>query len=132
MALEIPVNSAGSRRIFADLNRQTFGIRTYWNPTARTWFMDLTDRLDVPIQSGLALVPVINILEAHPDLTATIGQFRIVVNDGGENDTIDSLGNTAALVYFVPGEFEATYPNFDAPPIIPLTYVFDDLFTVVP
>lgn len=131
MALEIPLNSAGSRRIFVDLNRQPFGIRTYWNPTARTWFMDLTDRLDNPILLGMAMVPEINLFEAFPGLTSTIGQFRVIVTDGGENNTIDSLGNTAFLIYFPPGEFESTYPNFDDPGINPLTYNFDDLFTVV-
>lgn len=107
MAQIIPVNSTGDRRIQLLLGSNLVTVRTYWNPTVPAWYMDLIDSGGNPIALGLALVPVINVLESQPNLTRIYGQFRIFAIDGGENDTETSLGDTGILWWFAPGEWEA-------------------------
>lgn len=106
MALIIPVNNTGDRRIQVLLGQNLVSIRTYWNSTVPGWYMDLTDSSGESITAGLALIPVINLLESQPNLTRIYGQFRIFTKDGGENNTETSLGDTAQLWWFEPGEWE--------------------------
>ena len=107
MALIIPVNSTGDRRIQVLLGSNLLFIRTYWNPTVPAWYMDIVGPNGQPIALGLALVPVVNLLESQPSITRVFGQFRIFTLDGGENNTADSLGRLAKLWWFAPGEWEA-------------------------
>lgn len=107
MALILPVNSTGDRRIQVLLGSNLLSIRTYWDPTVPAWYMDIYGPNGLPIREGLALVPVVNVLAPYPDLTRVFGQFRIFTLDGGENNTEDSLGRTAKLWWFAPGEWEA-------------------------
>lgn len=106
MAEIIPVDSTGDRRIQVLLGRFLLTIRTYWNPTVPGWYMDLVDSSGTPISLGLALVPIVNVLESQPNLTRSYGQFRIFTKDGGENNTPTSLGDTSILWWFAPGEWE--------------------------
>lgn len=106
MALIIPVNSVGDRRIQVLLGENLLTVRTYWNPTVPGWYMDLVDSAGQPIAVGLALVPVSNVLESQPALTRVYGQFRIFMVDSGENTLETSLGDTAKLWWFAPGEWE--------------------------
>lgn len=107
MALILPVNSTGDRRIQVLLGSNLLSIRTYWNPTVPSWYMDIFGPNGLPIAQGLALVPIVNLLESQPNLTRVFGQFRIFTLDNGENNTDDSLGRTAKLWWFAPGEWEA-------------------------
>lgn len=107
MALILPVNNVGDRRIQVLLGSNLLSIRTYWNPTTPAWYLDIFGPNGQPISLGLALVPVINVLESQPNLTRVFGQFRIFTLDGGENNTEDSLGITSKLWWFAPGEWEA-------------------------
>lgn len=106
MALILPVDSTGDRRFQILLGQNLLTIRTYWNSTVPGWYMDLIDNNGNPITPGLALVPVINVLDSQPNLTRIYGQFRIFTKDGGENNTETSLGDTAQLWWFEPGEWE--------------------------
>lgn len=106
MALIIPVDSTGDRRIQVLLGQNLVSIRTYWNSTVSGWYMDLFDNNGATITLGLALVPIVNVLESQPNLTRIYGQFRIFTKDGGENNTETSLGDTAQLWWFEPGEWE--------------------------
>jgi hypothetical protein len=106
MAAIIPVDSTGDRRIQVLLGQNLVTIRTYWNPTVPGWYMDLVDSSGSPISLGLALVPVVNVLDSQPNLTRIYGQFRIFTKDGGENNTPTSLGDTGVLWWFAPGEWE--------------------------
>lgn len=107
MALIVPVNSVGDRRIQVLLGSNLLSIRTYWNPTIPGWFMDLSDSSGAVIALGLALVPLVNVLASQPNLTRIYGQFRIFPTDNSENDREDSLGDPAVLWWFAPGEWEA-------------------------
>ena len=106
MALIIPVDSTGDRRIQVLLGQSLVSIRTYWNSTVSGWYMDLFDNNGETITLGMALAPIVNVLESQPNLTRIYGQFRIFTKDGGENSTETSLGDTAQLWWFEPGEWE--------------------------
>lgn len=106
MALILPVDSTGDRRIQVLLGQNLVTVRTYWNSTIPGWQMDLIDDSGNPITLGLALVPVVNVLDSQPNLTRIYGQFRIFTKDGSENNTETSLGDTALLWWFAPGEWE--------------------------
>jgi len=107
MALIIPVNSTGDRRIQVLLGTNLLSIRTYWNSTVPGWYMDLVDSGGTNIALGLALVPVVNVLQSQPNLTRIYGQFRVFPVDNSENNTENSLGDPAVLWWFSPGEWEA-------------------------
>ena len=107
MALILPVNSTGDRRIQVLLGSNLLSIRTYWNPTVPAWYLDIFGSNGLPIAEGLALVPIVNVLAPYQDITRVYGQFRVFTLDNGENNTEDSLGRTAKLWWFAPGEWEA-------------------------
>lgn len=107
MALIIPVNNVGDRRIQVLLGSNLLTIRTYWNPTVPGWYMDLSDSAGAVIALGLALVPSINVLSSQQNLTRLYGQFRVFPTDNSENDREDSLGDPSVLWWFAPGEWEA-------------------------
>ena len=127
MPQTIPTFNDGTVSYTVTLNTTNFFIRLYFNEFASMWFLDLLDNDSNPIALGLALVPNVNILRYSRALTQTIGQMRIsTVNTG--NDTTTSLGDDATLFYFLPGEFEALFPNYNNPDVRVQQFVFDDLF----
>lgn len=127
MAFKIPVNNTPDRQLDIVLGDNLLTLRTYFNQTLAQWFMDVSDGAGVMYARGLALVPWINLFEANPTLTRTLGQFRVASLDGGENDTSDSLGQTAALYWFAPGEFEALETP-EAAGLTPLPFNVADMY----
>ena len=115
MARIIPVNSAADREMQVLLGVNLLTLRTYWNAT---------------LARGLTLVPAVNVLEAETELTRTIGQFHIVPANGEENDTPTSLGNTCALWWFAPGEFEAYLETLPVETDTPLPFDVRTMYTV--
>lgn len=115
----IPVNSTGDRRIRCLLGSNLLTIRTYWNPTVPGWYMDLIDSAGVVLAAGAALVPEVNVIGYDLTLTRLYGQFRVFTTDGGENATDSSLGSTALLWWFAPGEWEAAEVEERIDPIFP-------------
>ena len=110
--LIIPVNNDGARTIDVDLENEigVITFRTYWNGITQTWNLDLLDDAGNDIILGLALVIGIDILKAYPLAGDRIGQLRVISTTDDNNRTTETLGNTAQLVHFAPGEFEATFP----------------------
>lgn len=101
----VPVTADPDSRRQIRLGSNTLGLRTYYVPTSKTWFLDITDSDGVALAQGLALVPNINILESSPELTRTLGQFRVFpLDDADENTSQDSI---APLWWFAPGEWES-------------------------
>ena len=131
MPLVIPTFNDTTTTYNVTLNGQIFFFRTYWNEFAAMWFLDIKDINDVDIAMGLALVPNINILEYSPQLSADIGELRISDVSGDGNATDTSLGTTAILYYFLPGEFETLFPNYNKEEVRTQQFVFEDLFTPV-
>ncbi len=123
----IPLDSTGASRVTVGL----YDYVTYWNPTVSMWYLDLYDANDNAIALGLALVPDINLLNYDESLIDSIGQLRVVDLSGAGNSDNASLGNTAILSYWAPGEFEAAYPTYDTPTLRSVNVNIDELFTVV-
>ncbi len=117
--INLPVNSHPDRAFQILLGENLLTIRTYWNGTVPAWYMDIIAQDETPIALGLALVPVINILEFSPQLTMDFGQFRVITTD--ENDTPTSLGNTAQVWWYAPNEFENEEDALPAPYSNPAT-----------
>jgi len=131
MPFVIPTFNGGTTKYNVNLNGQVFFFRTYWNEFALMWFLDITDVNDENVAMGLALVPDVNILGYSPQLSQDIGELRISDPGGDGNATETSLGDTATLYYFLPGEFETLFPDFNKEEVRTQQFVFDDLFTVV-
>lgn len=117
--LILPVNSTGDRRIQVLLGDFLLTVRTYWNPTVPGWYMDLVGSDGIDIALGVALVPEINVVAYDPTITRVYGQFRVFTVAGGENATETSLGNTAQLWWFAPGEFESLVEQAPVNPVLP-------------
>lgn len=106
----IPLTNDPDRKLTIELGDNLLNLRTYYNPTVPGWYMDIEGHA-----LGLALVPYINVLQQSPELTRTLGQFRLFV-DGGADVIVDSvpfsgaegldvLGQSAQLWWFAPGEW---------------------------
>ena len=131
MGFLIPTSNKGTTNFNVVLNNTPFNMRTYWQPIASMWYLDFLQSDTTPIAMGLALVPNINILRYSREITNTIGELRVVDLSGDGNAKEDSLGNTANLFYFSPGQFEEEFPNFGVQQFRELQFDFDDLYTVV-
>lgn len=102
--LIVPLTADPDSRRQIRLGGNTLSLRTYYVPLSRTWFMDVSDSDGVLLAAGLALVPLVNVLEASPELTRTLGQFRVIPLDASDENT--SQNSIAPLWWFAPGEFE--------------------------
>lgn len=122
MAIQIPTNNAGDRRLKISLGDNVLTIRTYFNRIVNFWAMDIATDDGDPIATGLNIVAGINLIEWSQTLTDIYGQFRVTEDARGQ----ESLAEVA-LVWFAPGEFEELEDpeEFFSPPI---NYDFDALF----
>jgi hypothetical protein len=123
MPLTIPVSNVGRNSFSTFLAGETYIFETYWNNQVSMWYLNLFTATNEPLLEGIALVPNINLLRQFPSFD-DFGEFRVLDLTGEGNATIDSLGNTALLLYYEPGEFESMYPDYDDPVPQPLTYNF--------
>ncbi len=128
----IPTINTSNSTFSVVLNNVGYNMRTYWQEEATMWFLDLSLNDDTPVAMGLALVPNINILRFSRTLTRTIGELRVVGIDGDQNNRTDSLGNTSQLIYFLPGEFDTLFPDYESQDFRTQQFDFDELFTVAP
>lgn len=122
----IPLSDAGKVSTSVTLNSRNLVLTTLYNVRARMWYVDVV--LDgVTYFLGKAMVPEINLLRNNQELD-TFGELRILDLNGDQNTTIDSLGNTAILLFFLPGEFSTLYPNFNKITPKPLGYDINEFF----
>lgn len=129
----IPLNSEGSRRVSVALG-EGIGVVTFrarYNPGVPGWYLDLFDSEGTALVYGLGLVAPHNIIRHLPRLVRTIGDLRVIDIDGEGNTNPDRLGVGAGLIHYAPGEFEELYPEFDNPPLAPLGFDIDTLFSTV-
>ena len=131
MAQIITLDGSNGGNYNVNLNGATYFLRTYWNQYANRWFMDFKDVNDNQIASGLAIVSQQNLFGSRKQLSLTIGEIWPFDAKGGDCQDRDQLGVSVFLVYFLPGEFETLFPNYNDQPYRRLNYIFDDLFTVV-
>lgn len=132
MASLLPTFNISPTSYNVSINGLVYFIRTYWNEYASMWFLDLQDSNSEPIAMGLALVPNINLLRFSETLTNTFGELRVVDLTGEGNALNTSLGQSALLYFFNPGEFEATFPDYNVQLYRTQQFVFSDLFEVAP
>ncbi len=126
----IPTNSDGFSSFSVNAGIFAFMLETYWNSNPSMWFANIGLSDGTILVKGAALVPNVNLFDFSPRFTRKYGQFRIEDLTGAGNANDESLGNSAQLMYYTPGEFEALFPLFNAPRNKPLLYDFDDLFTI--
>lgn len=101
----LPVNAEPDRRFQIQLGENLLTVRTYFNESVPAWFMDLSDSDGQVLAAGLALVPTVNVLEASPELTRRLGQFRVFPLESTSQNT--SASKVEPLWWFAPGEWEA-------------------------
>ena len=124
MPLQIPMSPLGDRKIIVTLGTNTLQLRTYFNSVSQYYCLDVLTELDEPIVLGITLKPLFNLF-ARQELTNTIGQLRMSANA----TPFGTLGQTAQLLWFSPGEFEALdFDDIGDVTTLPLTYDFDALF----
>lgn len=102
--LIVPLTADPDSRRQVKLGSNVLSLRTYYVPLSATWFMDITNTDGQLLAAGLALVPQINVLEASPELTRTLGQFRVFPWDSTDQNT--SQDAIAPLWWFAPDEWE--------------------------
>jgi len=118
----IPLNSAGARAINIDLESDigVFTFRSYWNSTMQTWNLDIVDGGGNDVILGLPMVVGIDLLKAHPAIGDRIGQLRVISATEENNRGEETMGTSADLIHFAPGEFEGL---FTAPDFLPVQVV---------
>jgi len=132
MAKLVKLNSENNGNYSISLNGVTYLWRVYWNQYVNRWNIDVKDLDDNPIAMGLAIVANRNLLRYSPTLTAEIGQlwaFDLLEQDCSIRE---ELGKNTVIVFYAPGEFEATFPNHGEVDTRPFPYDFDSLFTAGP
>ena len=124
MPLQIPMSPLGDRKIIVTLGTSTLQLRTYFNSISEYYYLDVLTELDEPIALGITLKTPFNLF-ARQELTNTIGQLRM----SADAKFFGSLGQTAQLLWFAPGEFEMLgFDDLGDVTTLPLTYDFDALF----
>ncbi len=111
MPVEIPLTPAGERTVSVNVGPEVLTFRTYYaKGQERHWLLDIRDRQDAPLISGINLVPgVDNLLKGRGEVLEG-RQLHLLVERGSEQD-LEAPGNTMTLVWFNPGEDNPFHPE---------------------
>lgn len=104
MAGVIPLTNDGCRSIEIKLGEKNYKLETYYMPFIKCWLLDIYDDEDNPIILGINLKPGIQNLVRGLSEFFEEQAMMVVTTDGGNNDTPESMGNTAFLLYFAKGD----------------------------
>lgn len=111
---QIPTTADGARRSTVDIQGiGTFTLRTYYRHIGSSFLMDLHDATGIAILIGVPLVAGVSLLNKAPRSRDSLGQWRMTADSSGP----ESLGDSAQLIQFDPGEFERVSPA----PVVALT-----------
>ena len=111
---QIPTTADGARRSTVDIQGiGTFTLRTYYRHISSSFLMDLHDATGTAILIGVPLVAGVSLLNKAPRSRDSLGQWRMTADSSGP----ESLGDSAQLIQFDPGEFERVSPA----PVVALT-----------
>lgn len=111
---QIPTTADGARRSTVDIQGiGTFTLRTYYRHIGSSFLMDLHDATGTAILIGVPLVAGVSLLNKAPRSRDSLGQWRMTADSSGP----ESLGDSAQLIQFDPGEFERVSPA----PVVALT-----------
>lgn len=121
---EIPTSADGARRSTVDIQGiGTFTLRTYYRHIGSSFLMDLHDATGTAILVGVPLVAGVSLLNKAPRSRDSLGQWRMTADSSGP----ESLGDSARLIQFDPGELETLVPEL-LTALIPLVVNTDALF----
>ena len=121
---EIPTTADGARRATIDIQGiGTFTLRTYYRHIGRSFLMDLHEAKGAAILIGVPLVAGVSLLNKAPRSRGSLGQWRMTADSA----LPESLGDSARLIHFDPGELEALMPDLDTS-LIPIVANTDALF----
>lgn len=109
--IQLPLTNDPASRVTVNTGSGTYTFVTYYMPHG-AWLMDIRTSQGELLLAGLALVPGIdNLLKGHGDLFANV-RMQVECDPGTANDTPDSLGNTARVLWFTSEETGLiTYPD---------------------
>ena len=111
---QIPTTADGARRSTVDIQGiGTFTLRTYYRHIGSSFLMDLHDATGTAILIGVPLVAGVSLLNKAPRSRDSLGPWRMTADSSGP----ESLGDSAQLIQFDPGEFERVSPA----PVVALT-----------
>ena len=111
---QISTTADGARRSTVDIQGiGTFTLRTYYRHIGSSFLMDLHDATGTAILIGVPLVAGVSLLNKAPRSRDSLGQWRMTADSSGP----ESLGDSAQLIQFDPGEFERVSPA----PVVALT-----------
>jgi len=102
--IQLPLAANPASRVTVDTGNGVFVFVTYWLPNKKVWLMDILNSSSNLLLSGIALLPgVDNLLKGHGELFKnSVMQVQCV--NGTANNTVDSLGNTAQVVWLTSDE----------------------------
>lgn len=132
MASLIRLNSENNGNYSISLNGVPYLWRVYWNVYVNRWNIDINDIGDNPVSLGLTIVANRNLLRYSPTLTNQIGQIWAIDLLQLDCSVREELGSNTVLIYYAPGEFETSFPDYGDIDTRPFPYDFDSLFTVGP
>ena len=102
--IQLPLAPNPSSRVTVDTGSGVFVFVTYWLPSKAVWLMDILDSSSKLLLSGIALLPGIdNLLKGHGELFKDL-VMQVQCENGTLNDKVDSLGNTAQVLWFASNE----------------------------
>lgn len=112
MAQVIPLTSDGSASVTVSTAAGVYNFLTRWNSLDNVWTLDIISPDNVPLVSGMALVPgTPNLLKGLGDLFDGY-KLEVYSSAGTENRTTDSLGTSSQVVLFGIGEDNfSTWPD---------------------
>ena len=100
----IPLTNDGKRTAQYELGGKIYILESYYLPKTKSWLLDIYDINENPILLGIKLIPGIDNLVKGKTIEFDDQGLQIQTIDGGENNTPDSLGTTAFLIYYAKGE----------------------------
>ena len=102
--IQLPLNNYPSATVTVDTGNGVYIFATYFMPTKSVWMLDILDSASNLLLSGIALLPGIdNLLKGHGELFKGIC-LQVQCNAGTFNNTSDSLGNAAQVLWFLSTE----------------------------
>lgn len=104
---ELPTSADGARHATVDIpGAGTYRLRTYYRHRGGCFLLDVFEASGEPMLLGVPLVAGVSLLHKVPRARALLGQLRM----SADSTNPASLGDTARLVQFAPGEFEQLAP----------------------
>lgn len=96
--LVLPLTNDGELEVTTDIG-VVLKVRSYYNPSAPGWYVDLYDESEELLVAGVALVTGIDLLRQFP--TLDMGPLVLAVTGGGDGQGPEDLGTVAQLMAVV-------------------------------